>query len=90
MVLVQLFPRVGRAEGGAKVAHASPECTPHLGKPLRPQYEQRHHEHEDEVRGLKDVADHSTKLTGRSGTVGGIPQPPTITPARRLSDAEYG
>ena len=29
-----------------------------LRQALRPEYEQRHHENEQQVRGLKDVADH--------------------------------
>jgi hypothetical protein len=39
-------------------AKALPERAPNLGQPLRPEHEQRDHENEDQMRWLKDVADH--------------------------------
>ena len=88
-VLVQFLAGVGRAERRPEVTQAFTQRSPYLWKSLWTQHEQRDHQHEDEVRGLKDVADHEIKLTGRNRTLGDF-QPPTTTPARWLSAGAYG
>ena len=47
------------AERGAEVPKPVAERLCHLGEPLGTEHEQRHHEHEQQVCWLKDVADHS-------------------------------
>ena len=46
------------AHGLTEIAQTATERSPDLRQALRPEYEQRHHENEQQVRGLKDVADH--------------------------------
>ena len=54
-----LFPTYSHFE----VTKPPAERTTNLWKSLRTKHEQRDHEDEDEMRRLKDVADHETQLS---------------------------
>jgi hypothetical protein len=71
-VLVEFLTRVRLAERGPEIAQAPAKGATDLGKSLRTENQQGNHQHEDEMRGLKDVSNHQTKLTGRFPTLGHI------------------
>jgi hypothetical protein len=54
-----LIPMVIAAHGVAEIPEPAPQRAPHLGKPLRTQYEQRDDKDKQQMCWLKDVADHS-------------------------------
>jgi hypothetical protein len=51
------------ADSNLKVTEAPAERTTDLRKPLWAEHEQGNHEDKDEMRGLKDVANHDTELS---------------------------
>lgn len=69
---MEFLTRVSLAERGPEIAQASTKGATDLGKPLWTENQQGDHQHEDEVRGLKDVSNQQTKLTGRFPTLGHI------------------
>lgn len=51
------------AQGGLEVPQTPPKRPPYLRKSLRTKDKQRDHKYEEQVRWLKDVADHGVQLT---------------------------
>ena len=46
------------AQGATEIAQPASERAADLGKALRSEHEQRHHEYKQQVGGLKNVSDH--------------------------------
>ncbi len=56
------------ADRHLEVPDSAPQRPSHFREPLGSEHHQRDHQHEEQVRGLKDVADHLTELSSASVT----------------------